>query len=150
MKKGWIIILAVVIFAGPVISSWAVSNSEEAKGFVMKAISFLKANGKEKTLAEANNPKGQFIKGEVYVVVMDLNATMLAHPINQKIIGMNVIDVPDTDGKMFRREIIETAKTKGEGWVDYKYKNPTSNKVESKTSFIKRADDMIFVCGTYK
>jgi signal transduction histidine kinase len=116
----------------------------------MKAISFLKANGKEKTLAEANNPKGQFIKGEVYVVVMDLNATMLAHPINQKIIGMNVIDLPDTDGKMFRREIIETAKTKGEGWVDYKYKNPTSNKVESKTSFIKRADNMIFVCGTYK
>ena len=150
MKRSWVIILALAVFTGSVISSLATSNSEEAKAFVIKAISFLKTNGKEKTLAELNNPKGQFIKGEVYVVVLDLNGKILAHPINPKIVGMNVLDVPDPDGKMFRREIVETAKTKGEGWVDFKYKNPVSNKVESKTCFIKKADDMVFICGTYK
>jgi len=148
MKKGWIIGLTAAILIGSVISLAAAGGSEEAKGFVMKATSFLKANGKERTLAELNNPKGQFVKGEVYVVALDLNATVLAHPINPKIVGINVLDVPDPDGKMFRREIIETAKTKGEGWVDFKYKNPVSNKVESKTCFIKKADEM--VCGTYK
>jgi cytochrome c len=61
-----------------------------------------------------------------------------------------VLDVPDPDGKMFRKDIVEMAKTKGSGWVDFKYKNPATNKVESKTSFIKKADDMIFICGIYK
>jgi signal transduction histidine kinase len=59
--------------------------------------------------------------------------------------------VPDTDGKLFRKEIIELGKSKAEGgWVDYKYKNPASGKIEQKTSFVKKGGDLIFVCGIYK
>ena len=32
---------------------------------------------------------------------------------------------------MFRKEIIEVAKKSGSGWVDYKYKNPQSNKIRT-------------------
>ena len=59
----------------------------------MKAISFLKQTGKAKTLADVNNPKGQFINGDVYVVVLDLNGVMLAHPINPKIVGCDKISL---------------------------------------------------------
>ena len=65
-------------------------------------------------------------------------------------VGKDLIDVPDADGKLFRREIIELAKTKGKGWVDYKYKNPTSGKVEAKTTYIQLVDDVVLEAGIYK
>jgi cytochrome c len=125
-------------------------QDEEAKAMVENAIAFLKANGKVKTIAELNNPKGKFINGEVYVVALDLNATVLAHPTSPKLVGVNTLEVPDPDGKFFRKDIQKLAKTQGSGWVDYKFKNPKTNKIESKTSFIKKVDDMILLCGIYK
>ena len=55
---------------------------------------------------------------------------ILANPVNPAMIGKDLVDVPDADGKLFRREILELAKKKGKGWVDYKFKNPASGKVE--------------------
>jgi cytochrome c len=52
--------------------------------------------------------------------------------------------------KTFRRDIAELAKTNGTGWVDYKYKNPSTNKIEDKTTFLKKVADVIICCGTYK
>jgi cytochrome c len=130
--------------------SFAAADADEAKAMVESAISFLKANGKDKTLAEVSNQKGKFVKGDVYVIVLDMKATMLAHPYNPKLIGKEMLDVPDPDGRLFRKEQVEGAKTKGWGWVDYKYRNPLSNKIENKTAYYKKADDMIFACGVAK
>ena len=125
-------------------------TQEEAKAMVENAITFLKANGKEKALVEFNNPKGKFVNGEIYIVALDLNATVLAHPTSPKLVGVNTLEVPDPDGKFFRKDIQKLAKTQGSGWVDYKFKNPKTNKIESKTSYIKKVDDMILLCGIYK
>ena len=128
----------------------ASTPAEEAKAMVEEAVTFLNAHGREKALAEINNPKGKFVKGELYVFAYNLNAVVIAHPVNPKLIGNDLTDVPDANGKMFRKEIIELARTKGLGWVDYKYKNPVTNKIENKTTYFKKAGDMILGCGTYK
>jgi len=60
------------------------------------------------------------------VYVTDLAYTILAHPVNPKLIGQYIVDVPDVDGKLYRKEMVKLAKTKGHGWVNYKYKNPVS------------------------
>jgi cytochrome c len=143
-------ILITLFLAGLAGTVLASATQEEAKTMVEGAIAFLKANGKEKTISELNNPKGKFINGEVYVVALDLNATVLAHPTSPKLVGVNTLEVPDPDGKFFRKDIQKLAKTQGSGWVDYKFKNPKTNKIESKTSFIKKVDDMILLCGIYK
>ncbi len=49
---------------------------------------------------------------------------VLAHPLNPSIVGKDLTDVPDANGKKYRREIIDLAAAKGKGWVDYQYKNP--------------------------
>ena len=82
--------------------------------------------------------------------VTDLAYTILAHPVNPRLIGQYIVDVPDVDGKLYRKEMVKIAKTKGRGWVDYKYKNPVSGAVEPKTSYLSRTGDMIIVCGIYK
>ena len=122
---------------------------EEARSLVEKAIAFLKANGKEKALAEFNKQDGRFVKGDMYVFVYDLNGVMVAHPVNPELVGKNLFNEPDSKGKLFRKKIVELAKTMGAGWVDYTYLNPVSKKEEHKTTYFQREGDLIVCCGAY-
>jgi cytochrome c len=150
MKKFAILISVVTLTMGLVVSAVASSSQADAKALVEKAATFFKSNGKDKALTEFSKSKGPFDKGDLYVFAYDMNATIVAHPKNAKLIGKNLLEVPDTDGKLFRKEIVEVAKSKGSGWVDYKYMNPETKKVEHKTTYVLRVEDAIVCCGAYK
>ncbi len=151
MKKSLIAVLIFILGMGFGGSVLARGTTDEAKALVEKAAAYYKANGKENTLKEISNPKGQFIKGDLYVYAYALSdCKILAHPINPKLIGKNLLEVPDPDGKYFRKDIWELAKTKGSGWVDYKYSNPETKKIEHKTTYLQRVDELILCCGAYK
>ena len=128
----------------------ASDKKAEAIALVEKAAAFVSENGREKGLAEMNKPGGQFDKGEIYVFAFDLNGAMAAQPKNPKAVGENLIDKPDNKGKLFRKEIIEKAKTEGSGWVDYFYLNPQTGKEEEKTTYLKRVGDLVICCGVYR
>ncbi|HET9576714.1 MAG TPA: cache domain-containing protein [Usitatibacter sp.] len=125
-------------------------SAAEATAMVSKAIDYMKKNGREKGYAEINNPKGQFVDRDLYVVVYDLNGKVMAHGSNAKMIGKDLIDMRDTDGKYFVKERVEIAKGKGSGWQDYKFMNPVSRKIEPKSMFLQRYEDVIVGCGIYK
>jgi signal transduction histidine kinase len=144
------VFVVVVFLFGGVGAACAGGTQAEAKALAEQAAEFLNANGKEKTLAELNKPKGRFDKGEMYVYALDMQGTVLAHVKSPALVGKNTYKVPDEDGKLFRRDIVELAKAKGSGWVDYKYVNPETKKVGAKTAYILKADDMILCCGVYK
>lgn len=150
MKR--IVTLAIVMFflTASVAVVHGSENTGEAKALVEKAAAFMKSQGKEKTLGEIGKRQGQFDKGELDVFAYDMTGTMLAHPINPKLVGKNLLEVPDNDGKLFRKEIIEKAKTKGSGWVDYTYLNPDTKKVEAKTTYLLKVNDVVLCCGAYK
>lgn len=150
MKRVLVSVLALSFVLGLVFASGAAASQKDAKALVEKAAAFAKANGKDAALKEISKAKGQFDKGDLYVFAYDLNAVVIAHPKNPKLIGKNLMDVPDTDGKLFRKEIVQAAKTKGSGWVDYKYLNPETKKVEAKTTYVLKVGDIVLCCGTYK
>jgi signal transduction histidine kinase len=84
------------------------------------------------------------------VFAYDMQGVMLAHPKNAELIGKNLLDVPDSDGKLFRKEIVHKARSKGWGWVDYKYLNPETKEMEFKTTYCRAVADLIVCCGTYE
>ncbi len=150
MRKIVLIVLVSLIVAGFAMTTcYATSAKDEAKAMVKKTAAFLKTSGKEKTLAEISNPKGQFVKGELYIFAIDMNGITLAHGANPKLVGKNMLDLKDPDGKFFIKEFINTAR-KGNGWVDYKWTNPVSKKIEEKTSYIESAGDFLLAAGVYK
>ncbi len=149
MKRLFVLITIGFFFAAAG-TVYAADTPAQAKAMVEKAIAYYKANGKEKALAEISNQKGQFVKGDIYVTVYDLTGKCLAHGANPKMIGMDLIDMKDPDGKYFVKERIEIAKTKGKGWQDFKFSNPVTKKIEPKTMYIEKVDDIIFGCGAYK
>ena len=144
-------ILAVFIVIG--LSSFALlshaADRDDAKALVKQAAAYVKYQGKDKALAEISTPKGMFDKGELYVFAYDLHGVMLAHPKNPALIGQNLIAVPDSEGKLFRKAIVEMANSKGSGWVDYVYLNPETNKQEHKSTYLLKVGDIILCCGVY-
>ena len=145
-------IAAAVVSLGlsPAWSADSKGTAQEAQAMVDKAIAFIKKNGREKAFAEINNPKGQFTDRDLYVVVYDINGKVLAHGANAKMIGKDMIDLRDSDGKYFVKERVEIAKGAGKGWQDYKFMNPVSRAIEPKSMYIQKFEDMIVGCGIYK
>ena len=125
-------------------------GKEDAKGWVTKAVDFYKAAGKRIALAEFTNPGGRFVKDELYIYVLNPKGTMLAHGVNERFVGEEFADLKDTDGKSFIKEILDTAKKKGSGWVEYKWHDPKTKEVLPKTAYFEKVDDLIICSGVYK
>ena len=102
---------------------------DDAKRWVEKAIAFYRANGKGTALAEFSSPHGRLVRDGQYVYVLDVNGTMLAHPVNAKYVGKDFYRIQDSDGKHFIKEIVDTANNGGSGWVEYKWFNPARKMV---------------------
>ncbi|HTF99371.1 MAG TPA: cache domain-containing protein [Nitrospirota bacterium] len=122
----------------------------EAEALVKKAVSFIKANGKDKAFAEFSNQKGQFVDRDLYIFVYDMTGRVLAHGQNPRMVGRDMSDATDPSGKEFVKERIQIAKTKGSGWQNYKFSNPLTKKTEDKTAYIEKVDDFIVGSGAYK
>jgi signal transduction histidine kinase len=126
-------------------------TEKDAIAMVEKGAAFIKQHGKDKFIEKVAAKDPEFIQGALYVDIRDLQTgIVLAHPVNPTIVGKDLTDVPDASGKKYRREIIELAARKGKGWVDYMYKNPTTGRIEPKTTYILRVGDAVLEAGIYK
>lgn len=150
MKRASIVGLVCAFVVGVAVSAWAVGSADEAKAMVDQAVAFAKANGKEKAFTEFNDRKGQFVKGDLYIFVIDSSGKCFAHGGNEKLVGKDVIGLKDSDGKFFIKDVIEGAKAKGSGWSDYRWTNPATKSIEKKSTYFKKEGDLIFGCGIYK
>ena len=124
-------------------------TAKEAQAMVQKAIVAMKKNGIEPTIAEINKRDGQYKDRDLYVVVYSMQGKNLAH-INPRMVGKDMLELRDGDGKYFIKERIEIAKTKGSGWQDYKFVNPESKQIESKSMYLEKYENVIVACGIYK
>lgn len=147
--------LAFTLFAAFINTAAYAANelgtADEAVALVKKAVAYIKANGKEKAFGEISNPKGPFVDRSLYIFVYDVNGTNLAigNGNASKMVGKNMIEMRDADGRYIIKGLLD-ASAKGSGWFDYKWPNPVTKAVESKSSYVERIDDMIVGCGIYK
>ena len=126
------------------------ATAPEATAMVKKGVAFIKSSGKDKGYAEISNKSGQFIDRDLYLVVYGLDGTVRAHGANEKMIGKNLIDLKDVDGKAFVKERVELAASKGTFWQDYKFTNPVSKKIEPKSAYCEKLEDAVVCGGIYK
>jgi len=126
------------------------ATADEATAMVKKGVAFVKANGKDKAYAAFDDKAGAFVAGDLYLTVYGLDGTVRAHGANAKMIGKNLIDLKDIDGKPFVKERMELAKTKDSFWQDYKFTNPVTKKIEPKSMYCEKLDDSVICGGIYK
>ena len=131
-----------------------VRTEQEVVALVRSATDYLKIHGRSKTLDEMNKPTGRFVDGELYVFAFDANGDGIprANAAIPSLVGKRLLDMRDPDGAYFVKKFFEVANSRvGHGWVDYKWPNPmNANFVETKTSYIEKAGDLVFGCGMPK
>jgi cytochrome c len=122
---------------------------DEAVAMVKRGAAYIKEVGRDKALAEFNNQKGKFVDGSLYIFAYDMKGTNLASP-NPKIIGKNMLEVKDQNGKFTVKSYIEVAQTKGSGWVDFIWPHPQTGALQQKSAYVEKVDDILIACGIYK
>lgn len=127
------------------------SGKDAAVALVEKAVAYVKKNGVEAACRNFADPKGGFIQGDLYVFVQDMQAKMICHATNPRLNGKDLSQLKDVDGKQFSQEMADLARSKGSGWVDYQWVNPTTKAIEPKASYVERVDDKIWLgVGIYR
>jgi cytochrome c len=148
MKSIMSAVIATAVFA--LSTAHAADDPAAAIAMVDKGAAFMQKNGKDALITAINAKSPEFVNGGLYLTMRALDGTQLAHPTNPKLVGKNLVVLPDADGKLFRKEIIDGAQKTGKGWVDYRYNNPTTGNIEKKSTYYLKTGDVILEAGIYK
>jgi cytochrome c len=148
------LIAAIAGFCLAVFSMQSVAASDhgtlqEAEALLKKAVAHYDKVGREKALSDLARNPGPFVDRDLYVTVYDMKGISLAH-INPKQVGKDMLELRDPDGKYIVKERLEAARTKPDGYIDYKFFNPVSKKIEPKRAYWQRHGDLLFTAGAYK
>lgn len=92
----------------------------------------------------------QFHDGELYPFVYDLKGVCVAHGAREVLVGKDLMDLKDQGGKYLIREMVQIATGSGSGWIDYKWPNPITNKIEEKSAYVERMGDYFVGVGIYR
>ncbi|MBI5845796.1 MAG: cache domain-containing protein [Deltaproteobacteria bacterium] len=145
-KKALLALLAVVVclFAGfsPAFADGpnGAITRDDVISFVDKAVDFAQANGKAKALSEFMNQSGPFVRGNLYIFAYDFKGNVLAHGGQPELVGKNLIERTDTDGKKIIRELMALA-IQGSGWFRYNWEDRLTRKIGPKLGYVKKVDD---------
>jgi len=153
MKLSIKIVAAGMAFAAiPAAAAFAAESAtkDEAQAMVHKAVAFIKTEGAEKAYSVISTKGGQFSDRDLYIVVYGLDGKVLAHGANQKLVGKDLIEAQDVDGKYFVKERTELGRKQASFWQDYKFVNPTTKKVEPKEMYCERESETVVCGGVYK
>lgn len=126
------------------------ASAEQAKALLWRAVHELKQHG-DKAFAAFNDLNGGFVQDDLYVFVVGTgDGRMRAHGATPRLVGKDVSELKDVDGKPIIGPMLKAARSKDEGEIAYVWRNPVTQKNERKRSFFVRVDKYIVAVGAYQ
>lgn len=125
------------------------ATAAEARAMLVKAVAEIENSGAKAAFAEFNQRRGKFNTGELYVFVFNMSGVYEAYGANPGLVGNDVSNLTDAEGKPIVRDMIEIAKTSGHGNINYIWLNRSDNRIERKMSLIELVGDHIVGVGYY-
>jgi len=126
-------------------------TKDEAVAMVKHVQTMFAKDGADATFkAVSDKSVAEFHDRDLYPFVYDMNGNCVAHGARPALIGKNLIDLKDQDGKYLIREMVDIAKETGSGWINYKWPNPLNNKIEDKASYVEKMGDYFVGVGVYR
>jgi signal transduction histidine kinase len=142
--------IALVAIASPAPAA-EFGSKDEAVAMVKRVEAEFEKGGPAATFKAVSDKSNRaFHDRDLYPFIYDMSGLCVAHGARPALIGKNLIDLKDQDGKFLIREMVAMAKGPGSGWIDYKWPNPTTNKIEDKSSYIEKMGDYFVGVGVYK
>ncbi|MFZ6672812.1 methyl-accepting chemotaxis protein [Undibacterium sp. Xuan67W] len=124
-------------------------TADEALALVQKALALHKTMGRHTLAAITANKDDAFADRDMYVFAFDRQGQYRAFAGNASKLQVNLMQVTGLDGRKLVADAFAIPATGG--WVDYTILNPTTQKVDAKTSYIVPiSEDLVLGCGIYK
>jgi methyl-accepting chemotaxis protein len=123
-------------------------TAEEAVAMIHRALEHFRARGTA-AYQDFNAGSGPFIDRDLYLFGIDDNGVYRVFGGQPAKINTRMQDVPGIDGADLVRQIQACIATGG-GWVEYDFRNPTTNTVQPKMSYVMRCGNINLGCGVYK
>ena len=127
-------------------------TADEAAAMVKRGVEFLRAHGEQAFLDEVNKlAQGRFIERDLYLLAVDMSDyKFVAHGVNPRVLKYDSRLSKDVDGRTYMKELVDLAKIKGQGWIEYKGNHPVTNEVKVKTCYFEKVGNLAIACGAYK
>ncbi|WP_051311785.1 cache domain-containing protein [Zooshikella ganghwensis] len=125
-------------------------SEEDITGLINRAQGYIDENGEKRAFVEFRKPESKFNYGEIYIFALSTDGVLVAHPFPE-LNGKLVINLRDKLGFPLIQEFLRIAEEKSEGWVNYWWKNPVTEKVQLKTTYIRKVSKhLILGAGIYR
>lgn len=113
-------------------------SKDEAKALVEAAVAHAKKVGADQAFKDFQNDKATWFKKDLYIFAYDMKGVCQAFGSNDKMVGKDLIELKDPNGKFIMKEFIALVSSKGSGWVEYEFTNPVTKKMGSKASYLQK------------
>lgn len=124
------------------------ATPREARILFERAVEYMETHGPEQAFAAFNDRRGDFVRKDLYVFVIDEAGVYHASGAAPEVlVGLNVLNTTDSAGNPLFREMIRVARERQEGTVRYMWLNRVTNQVEPKVSYIRKIDRYILGVG---
>ena len=132
--------LAMLLLAGTA-SAQERGNPDEARAMVDDAVAYVGRVGPDQAFKDfTDRANTTWHRKDLYVFAYTLEGVNLAHGANDRLVGKNLMDVRDPNGKFLIKELRDMA-LKGGGWVTYDWPHPYTRRIEAKTSYVRKLVD---------
>lgn len=148
-----VILLSVMALALPALPVRAgeLGSREEAVAMVKRVQQKFLDDGPAATFkAVTDKSTAEFHDRDLYPFIYDLAGVNVAHGARPALVGKNLISLKDQDGIYLIRHMVDIAQGPGSGWVDYKWPNPLTNRIEDKSSYIEKMGGYFVGVGVYR
>lgn len=130
-------------------------SKEEAIAMVKRVQEQFKKEGPEATFKSIQDHSDKRYHDRdlypfVYYLEPSKRGVNVAHGAIPSFVGRNYYDMQDIDGKYIAREMIKVCNSVGSGWVDYKWPNPVTKKIDEKSSYVEKMGEYFVGVGVYR
>ncbi|MBF0495367.1 MAG: cache domain-containing protein [Deltaproteobacteria bacterium] len=123
------------------------ATKDECVAKCKEAAKLITDKGLDAALKVLNDPKGPFVWKDSYVFTTNMDTGVNLSHLNPKMVGKNLMEAKDVNGKAFYAEYIEVAKSKGEGWVSYMWPKPGEKTPSKKLAYVYRVPGQPILVG---
>lgn len=142
-------IIALALLA-PTANAAEFGTRDEAVAMVKRVQEKFRKSGPDAAFRAITAKTREFHDRDLYPFVYDLKGVNVAHGAKPDLVGKDLIDFKDQNGKFLIREMIDAANGPGSGWVNYRWTNPTTNEIEDKSAYVEKMGQYFVGVGVYR
>lgn len=121
----------------------------EAKALAEKAAAHLATVGPGKAFNDFMTPGPAYMPYDLYVFTFDGAGRMWVNGRFPGMIGSNITEASDSNGRRFLLDAMRRAAVAGAAWVEYQWYNPCTGTVMPKSTHIIKAGEFFIGVGAY-